>query len=79
MREDVSRIEPLLFEDAVPRVLADLVGNIRGEAATLGADLHPDSAAELAEFVVTGANSRLFGGSQGLECVIQAWDVSRSE
>lgn len=40
-----------VFQDSAPRVLADLVGDIQGEAAALGAGLHPDSAAELAEFV----------------------------
>jgi Fic family protein len=51
MIEAPSRIEPLLFEDAVPRVLAELVGEIQAESATLGAGLHPDAAAELADLV----------------------------
>ena len=49
--EAPSRIEPLFFEDQIPRVLADLVGEIQQEVTTLGRDLHPDSADELAELV----------------------------
>jgi Fic family protein len=51
MLETPARIEPCLFEDEIPRTLADLVAEIQHEAAGLGRDLHPDSAAELAEFV----------------------------
>ncbi|CAM5763274.1 Fic family protein [Bosea minatitlanensis] len=49
--EAPSRIEPLFFEEQVPRVLADLVGEIQQEVTTLGRDLHPDSADELADLV----------------------------
>lgn len=49
--ETPSRIEPLFFEDDVPRVLADLVGELQQEALSLGRDLHPDSVAELADLV----------------------------
>lgn len=40
--EAPSRIEPLFFEDQIPRVLADLVGEIQQEVTILGRDLHPD-------------------------------------
>src|SRR5918994_308346 len=51
MLETPARIEPCFFEDQIPRVLADLMAEIQQQAAGLGRDLHPDSAAELAEFV----------------------------
>lgn len=51
MIETPSHIEPLLFEDAIPRVLAELVGEIQSESATLGAGLHPEAAGELADLV----------------------------
>lgn len=51
MLETPARIEPCLFEDDAPRILADLVAEIQQAASLLGADLHPDAASELAEFV----------------------------
>lgn len=51
MIEAPSRIEPCFFEDAIPRVLADLVTEIQQEASQLGRDLHPGSSAELADLV----------------------------
>jgi Fic family protein len=51
MLETPARIEPCFFEDQIPRILADLVAEIQQEAAGLGRDLPPGSAAELAEFV----------------------------
>ncbi|WP_029030557.1 Fic family protein [Salinarimonas rosea] len=51
MIETPARIEPCFFEESVPRVLADLASEIQSEATTLGRGLHPDAAAELAEFV----------------------------
>lgn len=51
MIETPSRIEPLLFEDAIPRVLTELVAEIQSESATLGTGLHPDAAGELADLV----------------------------
>ena len=63
MNETPSRIEPLFFEDSVPRPIADLVGEVQREAMSLGRDLHPDAAAELAEFVSVdgGENPRING------------------
>jgi Fic family protein len=49
--EAPTRIEPCLFEDAVPPGLADLALELQREAAELGRGLHPDSASELAELV----------------------------
>lgn len=51
MIESPSRIEPCLFDDAVPRRIADLVSEIQSETARLGGDLHPDAAGELADLV----------------------------
>lgn len=44
-------MEPLLFGERVPAGLMDLAVEIRSEAESLGKRLHPDSAAELADFV----------------------------
>lgn len=49
--ETPSRIEPCFFEDAIPRPIADLATDIHSAASELGKSLHPDSAAELADFV----------------------------
>ncbi|WP_375276174.1 Fic family protein [Methylorubrum thiocyanatum] len=49
--ETPFRIEPCFFEDAVPRPLSDLTVEIHSAASELGRTLHPDSVAELAEFV----------------------------
>lgn len=51
MIETPARIEPCLFEDRIPADLADLVVEIQQAADGLGRDLHPESAAELAELV----------------------------
>jgi Fic family protein len=51
MLETPARIEPCLFENDVPRVLADLVAEIQQAASLIGADLHLDAVGELAEFV----------------------------
>jgi Fic family protein len=51
MEETPTRIEPCLFEDSIPGVLADLSLEIVALAGNLGRGLHPDSALELAEFV----------------------------
>ncbi|WP_408902977.1 hypothetical protein [Methylobacterium radiotolerans] len=49
--ENTSRIEPCFFKGDIPRAVADLVVEIHSAAADLGKSLHPDSVAELAEFV----------------------------
>lgn len=51
MIETPTRIEPCIFEDAIPPILADLAVDLQREAANLGRGLHPESAAELAELV----------------------------
>lgn len=51
MPETPARIEPCLFEDRIPANLADLVVEIQQAASSLGRDLHPESAAELADLV----------------------------
>ena len=51
MIETPARIEPCLFEDRIPADLADLVVEIQQAADSLGRDLHPSSAAELADLV----------------------------
>ena len=51
MIETPARIEPLLFGDSVPSVLADLTVELQREAGELGRDLHPESALELADLV----------------------------
>lgn len=51
MLETPGRIEPCLFEEQIPAELADLSVEIQREATRLGQGLHPDSAAELADFV----------------------------
>ena len=51
MIETPARIEPCLFEDRIPADLADLVVEIQQAADGLGRDLHPESAAELADLV----------------------------
>ncbi|OSP53722.1 Fic family protein [Pseudoruegeria sp. SK021] len=51
MLETPGRIEPCFFEDQIPATLADLSVEIQREATRLGQGLHPDSAAELADFV----------------------------
>ncbi|GHE73796.1 hypothetical protein GCM10019059_36640 [Camelimonas fluminis] len=51
MLETPSRIEPAIFEDAIPQVLADLSIEIQREAGALGRGLHPESASELADLV----------------------------
>ena len=43
MLETPARIEPCLFEDDVPRVLADLAVEIQRESATVGNGLNQDS------------------------------------
>lgn len=49
--ETPARIEPLFFGDTVPARLADLSVELQREADALGRNLHPDSAAELADLV----------------------------
>jgi Fic family protein len=49
--ETPGRIEPCLFDEAMPTRLADLAVEIQAEADRLGRGLHPDSAADLAEMV----------------------------
>ena len=49
--ETPGRIEPCFFEDHIPTELADLSVDLQREAGQLGQGLHPDSAAELADFV----------------------------
>ena len=49
--ETPARIEPCLFEDRIPSDLADLTVEIQQAADGLGRNLHPDSAAELADMV----------------------------
>jgi hypothetical protein len=51
MLETPARIEPCSFDEDIPHILADLAGEIQRESALLGRDLHPDAAAELADFV----------------------------
>ena len=51
MIETSSRVEPLFFENAIPRVLADLVSEIQAEVPSIGQGIHPDSIAELADLV----------------------------
>ena len=51
MLETPARIEPCLFEDDVPRVLADLAVEIQRESAIVGNGLNQDSLAELADLV----------------------------
>ena len=48
--EATSRIEPCLLE-SYPQALADIIAELVGAAAKLGAGLHPTSAASLAELV----------------------------
>ncbi len=50
MPETPARIEPVLFDEAVPRVLADLMSSIQSEVVGLGARMPPESLAELADF-----------------------------
>lgn len=47
MFETPARIEPCLFDEAMPLRLADLAVEIRGEASRIGQGLHPDTAAGL--------------------------------
>lgn len=49
--ETPARIEPCLFEEEVPRVLADLAVEIQKESADVGHGLNKDSLAELADLV----------------------------
>ena len=49
--ETPARIEPCLFEEQVPRVLADLAIEIQKESADVGQGLNKDSLAELADLV----------------------------
>jgi Fic family protein len=51
MPESPYRIEPCLFDAAVPNRIADLVGDIRSAAGNFGRELHPDTAREAAGFV----------------------------
>lgn len=51
MIETAGRIEPLFFEDAVPRSLADLSVEIQRSAMELGQGLNPESALELSDLV----------------------------
>lgn len=51
MIETPARIEPCLFEDRIPADLADLVIEFQQAADSLGRDLHPESAVELADLV----------------------------
>ena len=51
MSETPGRIEPCLFEENVPTVLADLAVEVQRAASGLGRGLHPDSAVELADLV----------------------------
>lgn len=49
--ETPARIEPLLFDHDVPRVLVDLVADLLSEVADLGSGLDPSSGEELADLV----------------------------
>src|ERR1700738_4861109 len=49
--ETPARIEPCLFEEQVPRVLADLAIEIQKESPHVGQGLNKDSLAELADLV----------------------------
>ena len=51
MIETPGRIEPCLFDERVPSELADLTVEVQRAADRLGAGLHPQSAAELADLV----------------------------
>lgn len=51
MLETPGRIEPCFFEEHIPSSLADRSAEIQREVATLGQNLHADSAAELADLV----------------------------
>lgn len=51
MPEVPTRIEPAFFEESIPSSLSDLVVELQTAAAGLGANLHPDSAAELVDLV----------------------------
>jgi Fic family protein len=46
-----QRIEPALIEGQIPEEVADLVAELAARAATLGAALHPRTAASLADLV----------------------------
>ena len=48
--EPTSRIEPCLLE-SYPEALADIIAELVAAASTLGARLHPTSAASLADLV----------------------------
>lgn len=51
MIEVPTRIEPCTFDGGIPPVLADLAVELQREAGELGRELHPDTAAELADLV----------------------------
>jgi Fic family protein len=51
MEEVPTRIEPCLFDEGVPTSLSDRVFELQKSVQSLGTNLHPDSMAELADFV----------------------------
>ncbi|MBX9692238.1 MAG: Fic family protein, partial [Cyanobacteria bacterium] len=51
MIEAPTRIEPCLFESAVPVALTDLAVEIQAESTSIGRNLNEDSLAELADLV----------------------------
>lgn len=51
MFETPGRIEPCLFEEVLPKFLADLVVELQLAAGKPGRGLHPDSASELARIM----------------------------
>ena len=51
MIETPGRIEPCLFEESLPTILADLAVELQMSSNNLGRGLHPDSAGELADLV----------------------------
>lgn len=51
MIETPGRIEPCLFDEHIPTDLADLAVELQRVSTRLGAGLHPESAAELADLV----------------------------
>lgn len=51
MVETPGRIEPCLFDEHIPADLADLAVELQRASGGLGAGLHPESAAELADLI----------------------------
>src|SRR5258708_14658695 len=77
--EPTSRIEPCLL-DELPASLTDVIAELAHASGTLGAQLHPDSAASLAELVrvmncyysnlIEGHNTRPLEIERALEGVV---------